>query len=67
MPTGTVKFFHDWKGYGFIETDAIRDDVFFHVDDVAPDQPEPREGDALSFEIHQAPKGPRAVNVELSE
>ncbi len=61
MPTGTVRFFHDRKGYGFIETDAMDDDVFFHVDDI--DGPEPREGQEVEFDIEQAPRGPRAKNV----
>lgn len=63
MPTGTVKFFHTGKGYGFIESEAFEDDVFFHVEDI--DGPEPREGQEIEFDVEQAPRGPRAANIEL--
>lgn len=61
MPTGKVTFFHDRKGYGFLQTEDSDDDVFFHVDDL--EGPEPREGEELEFEITQGPKGPRAANL----
>lgn len=61
MPTGKVSFFHDRKGYGFIETPASDEDIFFHVDDV--EGPEPQEGEELEFDIEDAPRGPRAKNV----
>ncbi len=62
MPTGTVAFFHDRKGYGFIETDETDDDVFFHMEDVGG--PDLEEGQEVEFDIEQADKGPRAVNLE---
>ncbi len=62
MPTGTVKFFHTGKGYGFIETEANDEDVFFHVEDI--DGPEPREGQEIEFEIEQADRGPRATKLQ---
>jgi len=61
MSTGTVAFFHDRKGYGFIETDDSDDDVFVHMDDVSG--PDLEEGESVEFEIDNAPKGPRATNV----
>ena len=61
MATGTVTFFHDRKGYGFIETEESDDDVFFHMDDVGGDDVE--EGQELEFDIDQSPKGPRATNI----
>ncbi|MDX1611761.1 MAG: cold shock domain-containing protein [Candidatus Thermoplasmatota archaeon] len=61
MPTGKVEFFHDRKGYGFIKSEEMSEDVFFHVDDI--DGPEPREGQELEFDVEQAPRGPRARNV----
>ncbi len=62
MPTGTVRFFHDGRGYGFIETDASDDDVFFHMDDV--EGPDLTEGTELEFDIVEGDKGPRASNIE---
>jgi len=61
MPTGTVAFFHDRKGYGFIETEEADEDVFFHMDDV--EGPDLEEGEEVEFDIEQADKGPRAANV----
>jgi len=61
MATGKVAFFNDSGGYGFIETDAADDDVFFHMDDVGG--PDLEEGTEVEFEIEQAPKGPRAKNL----
>ena len=62
MVNGTVGFFHDRKGYGFIETDDSDEDVFFHMDDV--DGPDLNEGDGVEFDIESNPKGPRAANVQ---
>ncbi len=66
MVTGTVKFFHDRKGYGFIERDDTDededDDVFFHMEDVGG--PDLEEGEEVEFEVEEADKGPRAVDVE---
>jgi len=64
MPTGTVAFFHDRKGYGFIETEESDEDVFFHMEDVGG--PDLEEGQEVEFDIEQADKGPRAVNVQRS-
>ncbi len=61
MVTGTVAFFHDRKGYGFIETDDSDDDVFFHMEDVGG--PDLEEGQEVEFDIEQADQGPRAVNL----
>ena len=61
MANGTVTFFHDRKGYGFIETEESDDDVFFHMDDVGGEDLE--EGQELEFDIEQSPKGPRATNI----
>jgi CspA family cold shock protein len=61
MAQGTVDFFHDRKGYGFIETDDADDDVFFHMEDIGG--PDLEEGQELEFDIEQADKGPRATNV----
>ena len=58
MAKGTVAFFNDTGGYGFIETDESDEDVFFHMEDVGG--PDLEEGEEVEFEIEQAEKGPRA-------
>ena len=62
MAKGTVDFFNDTGGYGFIDTDDADDDVFFHMEDVGG--PDLEEGQDVEFDIEQSPKGPRAANVE---
>jgi CspA family cold shock protein len=61
MAKGTVAFFNDTGGYGFIETEDLDDDVFFHMEDVGG--PDLEEGQEVEFEIEQADKGPRAKNL----
>jgi len=61
MATGTVDFFNDTGGYGFIETDDADEDVFFHMEDVGGDDLE--EGQEVEFDIEEAEKGPRATNL----
>jgi len=62
MPDGTVKFYHDEKGYGFIQSEAEDEDIFFHITEVTGFTPE--EDDEVEFEIEEGDEGPRAVNVE---
>ena len=61
MATGTVDFFNDTGGYGFIKTEESDEDVFFHMEDVGG--PDLEEGQEVEFEIEDAPKGPRAKGV----
>ena len=61
MAIGTVDFFNNTGGYGFIESEDADDDVFFHMEDVGG--PDLEEGTEVEFDIEQAPKGPRATNV----
>ena len=61
MASGTVAFFNERKGYGFIETEDADEDVFFHMEDVGG--PDLEEGQEVEFEIEQADKGPRAINL----
>ncbi|MFD1872124.1 cold-shock protein [Hymenobacter bucti] len=62
MQTGTVKFFNETKGFGFIKVDQTGEDVFVHVTDLIS---EIRENDKVQFEIAQGKKGPNAVKVSL--
>ncbi|MFB6163382.1 MAG: cold-shock protein [Halococcoides sp.] len=62
MATGTVDFFHDTKGYGFIDTEDADDDVFFHMEDVGG--PDLEEGQNVEFTIEQADQGPRAQDIQ---
>ena len=61
MAKGTVDFFNDTGGYGFIDTEDADEDVFFHMEDIGG--PDLEEGQELEFDIEQADKGPRANNV----
>lgn len=65
MPNGTVKWFNDSKGYGFIEQES-GPDVFVHHSAINADGFRSlSEGDQVTFEIQQGPKGPAAVNVTV--
>ena len=61
---GTVKWFNDRKGFGFIRLDN-GDDVFVHYSAIATNCGfrNLNEGDRVEFETEPSPKGPRAVNV----
>jgi CspA family cold shock protein len=64
-PEGTVKWFDNKKGYGFIEQDDSGDDVFVHYSAVTMDGFKTlQEGDRVTFEVSQGDKGLRAVNVQ---
>ncbi|MEZ4527207.1 MAG: cold-shock protein [Desulfobacterales bacterium] len=63
MASGTVKWFNDKKGYGFIEKDE-GGDVFVHYSAVAMSGFKTLvEGDRVTFEVEQGEKGPAAANV----
>lgn len=62
MSTGTVKFFNDAKGFGFITPEEGGKDVFVHVNDL---DVEITEGDNVTFDVKDGKKGPNAVNVQL--
>ena len=60
---GTVKWFNDSKGYGFISR-ADGDDVFVHFSSIAGDGFKSlQEGDEVTFEVEDSERGPQAVNV----
>ena len=63
MAEGTVKWFNARKGYGFIAS-ADGSDVFVHYSSITSEGYKTlEEGDAVSFDIVQGEKGPRAENV----
>jgi CspA family cold shock protein len=63
MVNGTVKWFNDSKGFGFIEQEN-GDDVFVHFSAIAGDGFKSlTEGDRVSFETTKGPKGLQAANV----
>jgi CspA family cold shock protein len=63
MPTGTVKFFNDEKGFGFISREA-GDDVFVHFSNIQGDGHKTlSEGDVVEFETGPGRKGEEARNV----
>ena len=66
MATGTIKKIVSDKGFGFIE--GGKKDVFFHCSAVVDtDFDSLSEGDAVSFDVKQGDKGPRAENVRLQD
>ena len=59
---GTVKFFNDSKGFGFIKPDDSSEDIFVHssglIDDI-------RENDKVEYDMERGKKGMNAVNVKI--
>ncbi|WMJ73879.1 cold shock domain-containing protein [Cytophagaceae bacterium ABcell3] len=62
MQTGTVKFFNESKGFGFIKPSESGDDIFVHASGLID---QIRENDKVQFEVERGKKGLNAVNVEL--
>jgi CspA family cold shock protein len=64
MPKGTVKWFNDAKGYGFIRAEGQDEDIFVHYSSVqAEGYRSLSEGEEVQFELVQGPKGMKAENV----
>jgi len=64
MATGTVKWFNESKGYGFITPSDGSKDVFVHHSAIqGAGFKVLTEGQSVSFDVEQGPKGPQAVNV----
>ena len=65
MNKGTVKWFNDSKGFGFIEQEGGGEDVFVHYSAITADGYRSlKEGQTVEFEISQENKGLRAANVK---
>ncbi len=68
MATGTVKFFSDTKGFGFITPDAGGKDVFAHHTEIQMDGYKSlKESQKVEFEVRDGPKGPAASQIRIVE
>lgn len=62
MNTGTIKFFNNSKGYGFVKDNETDKEYFIHVSGLIDDV---KENDEVTFELQEGKKGLNAVNVKL--
>jgi CspA family cold shock protein len=68
MASGTVKWFNETKGFGFITPSDGSADVFVHYSEIATDGFKTlAEGQRVEYEVTQGPKGPRAANVHSGD
>ena len=66
MATGTVKWFNDSKGFGFITPDEGGEDVFAHFSAIKSDGFKSlKENQCVSFEVTTGPKGKQAANIDV--
>ena len=64
MNNGTVKFFNDAKGFGFITPEDGSKDVFVHVNGLTD---EIKEGDKVTYDVEEGPKGLNATDVKVNQ
>ena len=59
---GTVKFFNEGKGYGFITDDETENDYFVHITGLG-EGVKLADGDKVTFDVEEGERGPKAINV----
>ncbi|ASJ71484.1 cold-shock protein [Granulosicoccus antarcticus] len=65
MPTGTVKWFNEAKGFGFVTQEGGGEDVFVHFSAITGDGFKTlAEGQKVSFDVEDGAKGPQATSVK---
>lgn len=68
MATGTVKWFNDAKGFGFISPENGGDDLFAHFSAIQSQGFKTlTEGQRVSFDVSAGPKGPQATNIRAAD
>ncbi len=68
MTTGTIKFFDQTKGFGFIKNDETGEDIFVHIHDVAEEDKDTLDdGDRVTYTVGEGRKGPQAQEVSKIE
>lgn len=68
MHSGTVKWFSNTKGYGFITSDKVEGEIFAHFSAIQSEGFKTlRAGQPVSFELEQGPKGMLAINISQAE
>ena len=63
MQEGTVKFFNETKGFGFITPEDGTADVFVHISGL---KDQVKEGDVVTYDVERGPKGLNAANVRVN-